>query len=64
MQVGLPPAFMAYMLKIGDGEAIELRTWRWGAQFTKSHRIWLNSNGYIKETKSSMGLVRCCPRSE
>jgi len=48
-----PMTFWAYLLGHIDGESVELRTWRLGAQLMNSHRIYLNSDGIIKETKSS-----------
>jgi len=55
-QFGLPPAFLLYLLNELRGDAIELRTWRWGSQIMNSHRIYLNSDGVIKETKSSKAI--------
>jgi ubiquitin len=55
-QLGVPSAFWLYMKKECSMQAIELRTWRYGSQFTSSHRIYLNSDGVIKETKSSKAI--------
>jgi len=52
-KVGVPPTFWLCMKKENSGGAVELRTWRLGAQIMNSHRIYLNSDGIIKETKSS-----------
>lgn len=61
MQV--PPTFWLYMRKENSMQAIELRTWRYGEIVPKSHRIYLNSDGVIKETKSTMAIVRCSSSS-
>jgi len=55
-EAGAPPTLWTLLRTENSGTSVELRTWRFGAQFTNSHRIYLNSDGVIKETKSSMGM--------
>jgi len=55
-KAGVPASFWLLMKKENSGQSVELRTWRFGAQISNSHRIYLNADGVIKETKSSMGM--------